>query len=94
MGADSCVALQEAFFSRKEQEGESLQEFSLSLMSLMERIKESAPEGMPNSKTLLRDQFVEQVLDGTLRYELKQLVRRQPMLSLLDIRGEALEREV
>ena len=72
----SYVALQEAFFSRRQQEGETLHEFSLALLSLMESVKRSAPGGMTNADVLLRDQFVEHVLDGALRRELKQLVRR------------------
>ncbi|KAK0137080.1 hypothetical protein N1851_026725 [Merluccius polli] len=36
--SESYVALQEAFFSRKQHEGETLLEFSLALMSLMERV--------------------------------------------------------
>lgn len=91
--SDSYVALQEAFFSRKQQESETLQEFSLALLGLMEKVKSSAPNGMPNADVLLRDQFVEQVLDSTLRRELKQLVRRQPTLTLLEIRGEAIRWE-
>lgn len=87
---DSYVALQETFFSRKQQDGESLEEFSLALMSLMERIKQHMPDGMPKAEVILRDQFVEQVLDGALQCELKQLVWQQPMLSLLDVRREAL----
>ncbi|KAL4007466.1 hypothetical protein ACER0C_001318 [Sarotherodon galilaeus] len=72
--SDSYVALQEAFFSRKQQEGETLQEFSLALLGLMEKVKSSAPNGMPNA-------------------DLKQLVRRQPTLTLLEIRGEAIRWE-
>lgn len=89
----SYVALQEAFFSRRQQEGETLQEFSLALMSLMASVKARAPDGMVNADVLLRDQFVEHVLDGALRRELKQLVRRQPTITLLDVRGEAIRWE-
>lgn len=91
--SESYVALQEAFFSRKQHEGETLLEFSLALMSLMERIKQRAPAGMLNVEGLLRDQFVEQVLDSTLRRELKQFVRSQPTATLLDVRGEAIRWE-
>lgn len=91
--SESYVALQEAFFSRKQHEGETLLEFSLALMSLMERVKQRAPTGMLNSEVLLRDQFAEQVIDGTLRRELKQFVRRQPAATLLDVRGEAIRWE-
>ncbi len=61
------VALQEAFFSRRQREKETLQEFSLALMGLMEKVKQCAPSHMPNSEALLRDQFVEHVLDSSLR---------------------------
>lgn len=90
---DSYVALQEAFFSRRQQEGETLQEFSLALMSLMASVKVRAPQGIPNSEELLRDQFVEQVLDGSLRRTLKQFTRRQPTATLLEVRGEAIRWE-
>lgn len=92
--AESYVALQEAFFSRKQQEGETLQEFSLTLMGLMEKVKQRAPTGVPNAEALLRDQFVEHVLDSSLRRELKQLVRRQPNHTLLGVRAEAIQWEL
>ena len=77
MCAESYVALQEAFFSRRQHEGETLLEFSLALMGLMTSVKQRAPSGIPNAEVLLRDQFVEHVLDGPLRRELKQFVRRR-----------------
>lgn len=91
--SQSYVALQEGFFSRKQRDGETLQEFSLALLSLMDRVKQSAPHSVPNSDVLLRDQFTEHVLDGGLRRELKQLVRRQPQVTLLEVRAEAIRWE-
>lgn len=90
---DSYVALQEAFFSRKQQEGETLQEFSLALLSLMDKVKARAPGNMSNSETLLRDQFIEHVLDGALRRMLKQHVRQNPTVTLLAVREEAMRWE-
>ncbi|KAG1930011.1 hypothetical protein F2P79_022607 [Pimephales promelas] len=43
--SQSYVSLQEAFFSRKQQEGESLLEFSLVLMGLFEQVKQKSPHG-------------------------------------------------
>ncbi|KAM9462880.1 uncharacterized protein Hap1MRO34_016753 [Clarias gariepinus] len=91
--SQSYVALQEAFFSRKQQDGESLLEFSLVLMSLLERVKQQSANAIPNSDIVLRDQFVEYVADSALRRELKQLVRRQPAITLLEVRGEAIRWE-
>ncbi|KAK7909594.1 hypothetical protein WMY93_014278 [Mugilogobius chulae] len=91
---ESYVALQEAFFSRRQQEGETLQEFSLALLNLMEKVKLQAPGDMPNADDLLRDQFIEHVCDGSLRRELKQYVRRYPRATLLEVRGEAIRWEL
>lgn len=91
--SQSYVALQEAFFSRKQREGETLLEFSLALMGLWKSVEEKSPYAMPNSETLVRDQFVEHVIDSALRRELKQLVRRLPSSSLLEVRSEALRWE-
>lgn len=91
--AQSYVTLQQAFFSRRQLEGETLQEFSLALMSLMAQVQQRAPDGMLNADVLLRDQFIEHVLDSSLRRELKQFVRRQPNATLLELRGEAIRWE-
>lgn len=87
------VTLQQAFFSRQQQQGETLQEFSLALMSLMEQVKQCAPGGVPNAAVLLRDQFVEHVIDSALRRELKRFVRASPVATLLEVRTEALRWE-
>lgn len=89
----SYVALQKDFFSRKQLEGESLQEYSHALFELMEKIMRNAPQALPNSAILLRDQFVEHVKDPDLRRTLKQIVRAKPAATLLDVRGEAIRWE-
>lgn len=89
----SYVSLQQSFFSRKQQEGESLQEFSHALNCLMEQVERCAPRELQGGPTLLRDQFVEHVLDPNLRRELKRVVRKHPEYSLLDVRGEAIRWE-
>lgn len=91
-GSESHVALQEAFFSRKQQELEILLKFSLALMSLMEKVKQHSAIVI-DVPVLLRDQFGEHVVDGALRRELKQLVHRQPTITLLEVRGEAIRWE-
>lgn len=63
----SYVSLQEDFFSRKQLEGESLQEYSHALYCVMEKVVASAPSKMSNSAVLLRDQFVENVNDSLRR---------------------------
>ena len=91
--SQSYVALQQAFFSRKQQDGETLLEFSLALMSIMDRVKHRAPDGLVNAEVLLRNQFSEHVIDGALWRELKQLIRRQPTMTMLELRAEAIRWE-
>lgn len=86
-------AKQEAFFSRWQHDGETLKEFSLALLSLMSAVKQSAPSEIPDADVLLRDQFIENLVDGFLRWELKQLVHRRPTISLRDARVEAIRWE-
>ena len=59
----------------------------------MTSVKQRAPNGIPNAEVLLRDQFVEHVLDGALRCELKQFVHWQPTATLLEVRSEAIRWE-
>lgn len=89
----SYMTLQQAFFSRQQQDGESLHEFSLALMALMEQVRQRAPDSMTNANILLRDQFVEHVLDSALRRELKQFIRQQPQATLLEVRSVAIRWE-
>lgn len=91
--AESYIALQEAFYSRRQREGETLQEFSLALLGLFDSLKQQSPHAILNADVVVRDQFIECVLDNALRRELKQLVRRQPAVTLLDVRGEAIRWE-
>lgn len=75
-----------------QQEWETLLEFSLVLISPMEKVKQHSAIAI-NAPVLLRDQFVEQVADkqtGALRRELKQLVQCQPTA---EVRGEAMRWE-
>jgi hypothetical protein len=48
-------------------------------------VLKSAPDAMPSSAILLRDQFVEHVTDPALRRALKQIIRAHPSHTLLDI---------
>lgn len=89
----SYVSLQEEFYSRKQQEGETLQEFSHALMCLMDQVVKKAPHGLLHKDVLLRDQFVEHVFDCSLRRELKQFVRAHPTSTLMDVRSEAIRWE-
>ena len=93
MGVTNPMCLYRKHFSEKTTTGESLLEFSLALMRLMEKVNQTAPHEVLNAEVMLRDQFVKHVYDGSLCRELKQLVWRQPTVTLLDVHSKALRWE-
>lgn len=82
----------QAFFSRKQQEHETLLAFSHALMCLMEKVKQHAPNCIHNADVLLHDQFVEHVCD-CVSVELKQLTYCEPLATLLEVHAEAMRWE-
>lgn len=85
----SYIEAQQKFFQCRQREGESLREFSHSLMALMEIVQRKNPNAIPNSDVVLRDQFIEYVKDKMLRRELKQFLRLNPEATFFDLRKEA-----
>lgn len=75
--SDSYVALQEAFFSRRQHDGETLQEFPLALMSLMSAVKQSAPSEIPNADVLLSDKVPCLVDTGSMVSTIRESFFRQ-----------------
>ena len=67
-----------------------LQEFSLALMALVEQGKQRAPDGLLNAGVLLRNQFVEHVIDSYLCRVLRQFARCQPTATLLEVCRDAI----
>lgn len=88
--SQSYVGLYKQFFERRQKEGESLNEYSHALMSLLEMVLRSNSNSIPNSEIVLRDQFAENVRDSMLRRELKGIVRRDPRITLIALRQEAI----
>ncbi|XP_022518191.2 uncharacterized protein LOC111188716 [Astyanax mexicanus] len=88
--SQSYIGLQKQFFQRRQLDGESLREYSHSLLSLMEIVKRQSPRPITNADHLVRDQFIEHVRDGMLRRELKRTVRLNPDISFLAVRSDAI----
>lgn len=62
------------FFDRRQLPGEPIASFSHSLIEIVDRINRLAPKGGAERDMMLRDQFVENVLDVHLRWELKRRI--------------------
>lgn len=86
----SHVALQRNFFNRRQLEGESLIDFSHSLMDLMGMIVKSDAQAASFAASKdLRDQFCEGVRDQALKIRLRDLVNVNPTWTIREIRSEA-----
>lgn len=78
-----------AFYDRKQRNGETLRHFSHSLDTLARKIEDGHCGTLPHSENSKRDQFVEGVMDVSLRQNLKHMIRGNSDVSFLEIRKEA-----
>ena len=87
----SLTKLQKQFFDRRQRDGESVREYSHALMAIMEEINHCKVKDAWCGDFALRDQFAENVCDGSLRRELKKSIRQQPAISFFELRKEAIQ---
>lgn len=78
------------FYHRRQQESESVREYSHVLMELMEQIKDR-DDNLDNGDHVLRDQFVEGLRDDKLQGDLLDKISANGTLTFRDTRREALE---
>lgn len=69
---DSVAQMQQAFYQRDQQKGESLQEYSLQLMKLADRLRKKGAGVMGDSDLLLKERFIDGVADRQLRREMRR----------------------
>ena len=77
------------FTARKQGDRESLQDFSLALMKLLEKAKQKDPNCVADSDKALRDNFAEKVNSDQLRWELTNRIADDPMVTFNTIRERA-----
>ncbi|XP_062570534.1 zinc finger CCHC domain-containing protein 18-like [Saccostrea cucullata] len=77
------------FYSTKQNQGQSLQEFSHTLMKKLDRIGQVDHNFISEPERTLRNQFAENVCDKWLCRELKKSLRLKPSLTFNELREEA-----
>ncbi|XP_061574030.1 uncharacterized protein LOC133440727 [Cololabis saira] len=87
------VTLQRQFFQRRQQDNESIREFSHALLHLMELLKGKDPRGVSHPELVIRDTFIENVRDAKLQRELAHLVQQHPNQSFSQVRNVAIRWE-
>lgn len=87
----SLTKLQKQFFDRRQQDGETIREYSHALMAIMELINHCKVREAWCGDFALRDKFAENVCDVSLRRELKRTIQQRPTISFFELRSEALQ---
>jgi len=81
--------LQKKLFSREQQPGESIEEYSYALIDLLIEMEKLDPKLRDNSDQILKDIFSEGVTDIHLKHEMKRLNREKTEQRFFEMRDEA-----
>ena len=84
--AETVGQLQQKFYQRNQRPGESLLEFSLSLMKVMDRITKKDKSVLGDRDLMLRERFTDGVLDSQLRREMRRFSFEHKGISFTDFR--------
>lgn len=79
------------FFYRRQLPGEPITSYSHGLIDIADRIHRLAPKSVAERDTMLRDQFVENVRDVHLRWELKRRIEANGAIDFLSLRKVAMQ---
>ena len=86
----STSQLLQAFYGRKQREGEDLRNFSHALSQMLSSVMKQSPTALSDDKRAIRDQFIEGVSDLSLRRELRKFIRDKPDATFIEVRDEAI----
>lgn len=78
------------FYMISQRSVESIREFSHRLNRAFLKINQKAEAGHPLGDTVLRDHFLSKVNNDFLRKRLREEVHKQPAITFLDVRNEAI----
>ena len=78
-----------SFYDRSQRPGETIRHFSHNLDSLARTIHSRQADALPHIENSKRNQFVEGLMDVSLRQNLKRMIRENPELTFLSARKEA-----
>ena len=81
--------LQKKLFSREQQPGESIDDYSYALIDLLIQMEKMDPKLRDNSDQILKDIFSEGVADIPLKHEMKRLNREKTEQRYFEMRDEA-----
>ena len=84
--SETLGALQQQFFQRDQKQGESLQNYSLSLMKLLDKIVSKDEKAVSNFDEMLKERFIEGICDSSLRREIRRFSFEKKSMSFGEFR--------
>lgn len=88
--ADTIAQIQQQFFQRDQKKGESLQQYSLVLMKLVDRMLLKKRDVIGDKEVMLKERFIDGVIDYQLRREMRRFSLDHPGVSFPAFRQEVL----
>ena len=86
---DTWERLEKKFYSRDQEDGETLQDYSHALMEILLDMEKMNTTSSVNTDRKLKDRFADGVNDVSLSRELDRLNRERPRLKFFELRDEA-----
>ncbi len=83
----SVAQLLQVLYGCQQGEGEDFQGYSHALSQVLRLALKQSPDAVFSAKTAVRDQFIEDVQDSSLRRELRKMAREKPQSTPLDVQG-------
>lgn len=86
----------EDFYGRRQRGGESIQEYSLNLLKLLQKVEVATPEGSPllhDKDVILNERFSAGLADPSLRREVRRFIQENPTVEFADLRNKVMSWE-
>lgn len=86
---DSLASLSQTLYNRTQEQGETVQSYSLALLKLNSKIQKKG--GVALDSIALTDKFIEGLLDPSLRRDMRRLNKEHPRLTFVQFREKVLD---
>jgi len=86
----TLASLQQQFYQRNQEPGETLQKYSLALMKLVDKIELKDSKAITDKDTMLKEKFVDGIQDDGLRREMRKSLQENKSLKFPKFRETVL----
>lgn len=88
---DTVAQIQQSFYQRVQRAGESLQQYSLVLMKIIDRLIKKQKGAIGDKELMLKERFIDGVKDLQLKREMRRFAMDHPSATFNEFRGVVLK---